>query len=202
MFRTGYKCITLRRERADIISVERGDMPKELMSSIREIPDFPKKGILFYDVTTLFSDARSFRRSIDMFAHRYIDNRPDVFVGIEARGFIIASALAYALGTGVVLIRKPGKLPHKTYKQAYELEYGTNEVEIHQDALKQGEKVVLVDDLLATGGTLHAGAELIKQVGGEIVEMACIVELTFLGGRKKLKDYPLHTLIKYDSEEC
>ncbi len=173
-------------------------MPEELKANIREIPDFPKKGILFYDVTTLFSDARSFRRTIDMFAHRYIDDKPDFFVGIEARGFIVASALAYALGTGVVLVRKPGKLPYKTHKVSYDLEYGSNEIEIHQDALAKGQKVVLVDDLLATGGTLLAAAELVEKLGAEVVEMACTVELTFLNARKKLSKYKIHSLLKYE----
>ncbi|MBI5814523.1 MAG: adenine phosphoribosyltransferase [Nitrospinae bacterium] len=173
-------------------------MPGDLQSSIRQIPDFPKKGILFYDITTMFSDARAFRRAIDMLVHRYIDRRPDVFAGVEARGFLVASALAYALGSGVVLIRKPGKLPAKTYKVAYSLEYGTNEIEIHQDAIKTGQRVVVVDDLLATGGTIHAAAELVKLAGGAVEELAFIIELTFLKGRDKLKNYEVHSLIKYD----
>ncbi|MBI4665401.1 MAG: adenine phosphoribosyltransferase [Nitrospinae bacterium] len=173
-------------------------MPSDLKQSIREVPDFPKKGILFYDITTLFSDARAFRRSVDMLVHRYVNWRPDIFVGIESRGFIIASALAYALGTGVVLIRKPGKLPWKTYKMAYELEYGKNEIEIHQDAITPGQKVVIVDDLLATGGTINAAAELVKKVGGDIQELAFFVELTFLKGRDKIPGYNVHSLIKYD----
>lgn len=173
-------------------------MPHEIKSVIREIPDFPKPGILFYDITTLFSDARAFRRAVDMLAHRYIDRRPDIFVGVEARGFIVASALAYALGTGVVIIRKPGKLPYKTHKAAYDLEYGSNEIEIHQDALEQGQNVVLVDDLLATGGTMEAAASLVRKLGGEVREMAFLIELTALNGRKRLKDYEVHSLIKYD----
>ncbi len=173
-------------------------MPGELKRVIREIPDFPKKGILFYDITTLFSDARSFRRTIDMFAHRYVDRRPDVFVGVEARGFLVASALAYALGTGVVVIRKPGKLPHKTHKVSYDLEYGSNEVEIHQDALEKGQSIVLVDDLLATGGTIKAAAELVERTGASVMEMAFIVELSFLRGREQINDYEIHSLIKYD----
>ena len=173
-------------------------MPQELKKTIREIPDFPKPGILFYDVTTLFSDARAFRRSVDMFVHRYIDKKPDIFVGVEARGFLIASALAYALGTGVVVIRKPGKLPYKTHKVSYDLEYGSNEIEIHQDALHKGQKVVLVDDLLATGGTINAAAELVNKLGAEIMEMSFFVELSFLKGRDKLKDYNIHSLVKYE----
>ena len=173
-------------------------MPQELKKTIREIPDFPKPGILFYDITTLFSDARAFRRSVDMFVHRYIDKKPDIFVGVEARGFLIASALAYALGTGVVVIRKPGKLPYKTHKVSYDLEYGSNEIEIHQDALHKGQKVVLVDDLLATGGTINAAAELVNKLGAEIMEMSFFVELSFLKGRDKLKDYNIHSLVKYE----
>lgn len=173
-------------------------MPHELKKAIREIPDFPKKGILFYDITTLFSDARAYRRAIDMFVHRYIDHRPDIFVGVEARGFLIASALAYALGTGVVVIRKPGKLPYKTHKVSYNLEYGSSEIEIHQDAIEKGQRVVLVDDLLATGGTIRASAELVEKVGGDIIEMAFFVELTSLKARDTLKDYNIHSLVKYE----
>jgi len=173
-------------------------MPLELKKSIREIPDFPKKGILFYDITTLFSDARAFRRSMDMLVHRYIDRKPDLFVGVEARGFIIAAALAYALGTGVIVIRKPGKLPHKTHKKSYDLEYGSNEIEIHQDAIEKDQRVVLVDDLLATGGTMEASAHLVEQTGGKIQEIAFLVELSFLRGRERLGDYDVHSLVKYD----
>lgn len=176
-------------------------MSEELKKSIREIPDFPKKGILFYDITTLFSHASSFRRAMDMLIYRYIENRPDLFVGIEARGFIVASALAYALNTGVAVVRKPGKLPFRTFKQSYDLEYGSNEVEIHQDAVAPGQRVVIVDDLIATGGTLEAAGKLVEKLGGEIMEMACIVELNFLDGRKKLGKYKLHSLVTYDSEE-
>ncbi len=173
-------------------------MPLELKKAIREIPDFPKKGILFYDITTLFSDARAFRRSMDMLVHRYIDKKPDLFVGVEARGFIIAAALAYALGTGVIVIRKPGKLPHKTHKKSYDLEYGSNEIEIHQDAIEKDQRVVLVDDLLATGGTMEASAHLVEQTGGKIQEIAFLVELSFLRGRERLGDYDVHSLVKYD----
>ena len=173
-------------------------MPQELKKTIREIPDFPKPGILFYDITTLFSDARAFRRAVDMFVHRYIDRKPDIFVGVEARGFLIASALAYALGTGVVVIRKPGKLPYKTHKVSYDLEYGSNEIEIHQDALHKGQNVVLVDDLLATGGTINAAADLVNKLGANVIEMSFFVELSFLKGRDKLKDYDIHSLVKYE----
>ncbi|HJM82646.1 MAG TPA: adenine phosphoribosyltransferase [Nitrospinota bacterium] len=176
-------------------------MPEQLKKAIREIPNFPKEGILFYDLTTLFSDPLAFRKTIDIFVNCYTDVRPDVFVGIEARGFVLASALAYALKTGVILVRKPGKLPYKTYKESYELEYGTNEIEIHQDAIKPGQKVVIVDDLLATGGTLEAAAKLVEKVGGNILELACIVELTFLPGRARLEKYKLRSLLTYDNEK-
>ncbi len=173
-------------------------MPADLKKVIREIPDFPQKGILFYDITTLFADARAFRRSMDMFVHRYVDRKPDLFVGVEARGFLIASALAYALGTGVVVIRKPGKLPYKTNKISYDLEYGSNEVEIHQDAIQKGQSVVLVDDLLATGGTMNAAAQLVEDLGGEVRELAFMVELAFLNGRSKIDRHDIHSLVKYD----
>ncbi len=176
-------------------------MPEKLKKSIREIPDFPQKGILFYDVTTLFSDPVAYRRAMDMLIYRYVDSRPDTFVGVEARGFVVASALAYALGTGVTLVRKPGKLPYKTYSESYDLEYGTNEIEIHQDALEPGQKTVIIDDLLATGGTLEAAAKLVEKVGAEVMELACIVELTFLPGRERLGKYKLHSLVTYDSED-
>jgi adenine phosphoribosyltransferase len=176
-------------------------MADELKKHIREIPDFPKEGILFYDITTLFSNATAFRRAMDMLIYRYVDDKPTLFVGIEARGFLVASALAYALNTGIAVVRKPGKLPFKTFKESYDLEYGSNEVEIHQDAVAPGQKVVIVDDLIATGGTFEAAAKLVEKLGGEIIELACIVELTFLPGREKLSKYKLHSLVTYDSED-
>ena len=182
-------------------SSEGAFMPDKIKQSIREIPNFPKPGILFYDVTTLFADALSYRRAIDMLVYRYIEKKPDMFVGIEARGFLIASTLAYALGTGVAVIRKPGKLPYKTYQESYALEYGTDKIEMHVDAVKPGQKVVVVDDLLATGGTLEAAAKLVERAGASVMELACIVELTFLPGRKKLSKYQVHSLVSYDSEE-
>lgn len=176
--------------------MERG-MIAELKNKIRDIPDFPKKGILFKDITTLLSDAKSFRQAIDILSHRYIGRHIDLVVGIEARGFIVGAALAYALNTGVILIRKPGKLPYITHKTAYELEYGTNEIEIHKDAIKSGQKILIVDDLLATGGTVHAATKLVKELKGEIEELAFLVELTFLKGREKLKDYEVYSLIQF-----
>jgi len=176
-------------------------MPEQIKKSIREIPNFPKEGILFYDITTLFADPLSYRRAMDMLIYRYLENKPDMFVGIEARGFLIASTLAYALGTGVAIIRKPGKLPFDTFKESYELEYGTDQMEMHVDAVKPGQKVVVLDDLLATGGTLEAAAKLVERAGATVSELACIVELTFLPGRQKLSKYTVHSLVTYDSEE-
>lgn len=172
-------------------------MSEELKAKIREIPDFPKKGILFYDITTLLSDPSGFRQTIDIFSERYQNKKIDNVVGIEARGFTVASALAYNLNTGLTLIRKPGKLPYKTVKKSYELEYGTNEIEIHEDAISPGQKVLLVDDLLATGGTIGAATDLVRQLKGEILECAFIIELAFLNGREKLKDVDIFSIMQY-----
>lgn len=174
-----------------------GSMSEELKAKIREIPDFPKKGILFYDITTLLSDPSGFRQTIDIFSERYQNKKIDNVVGIEARGFTVASALAYNLNTGLTLIRKPGKLPYKTVKKSYELEYGTNEIEIHEDAISPGQKVLLVDDLLATGGTIGAATDLVRQLKGEILECAFIIELAFLNGREKLKDVDIFSIMQY-----
>jgi len=163
---------------------------------IRDIPDFPKKGILFKDLTPLLSDPVSFRRMVDMLAERYEGKNIDMVVGVEARGFIIGAALAYRLGTGVILIRKPGKLPYKTHQTIYELEYGTDQLEIHQDAIQPGQKVVIADDLLATGGTMKAAVDLVGNFDGEIVECAFLVELAFLKGREKL-DSPVFSLMSF-----
>jgi adenine phosphoribosyltransferase len=163
---------------------------------IRDIPDFPKKGILFKDLTPLLSDPVSFRRMVDMLAERYEGKNIDMVVGVEARGFIIGAALAYRLGTGVILIRKPGKLPYKTHHTIYELEYGTDQLEIHQDAIQPGQKVVIADDLLATGGTMKAAVDLVGNFDGEIVECAFLVELAFLKGREKL-DSPVFSLMSF-----
>lgn len=172
-------------------------MEIDLKSKIRDIPDFPKPGIVFKDITTLIQDSEAFQLSIDMLAKQHKNNKIDKVVGIEARGFIFGAALAYALNTGFIIIRKPGKLPYRTIKQTYELEYGTDEIEIHEDAVKSGERILLVDDLLATGGTMAAAAELISKIGGEIVGISVVIELSFLHGREKLKDYNIHSLLKY-----
>ena len=169
----------------------------ELKQRIRGIPDFPKAGILFRDITPLLADGRAFRQTVDSIGGRYLDRKIDVVVGVEARGFILAAALAYKLGAGNVLIRKPGKLPYKTNRATYALEYGTDTLEIHKDAIQPGQRVVVADDLLATGGTISAAAELVQQQGGEIVELAFMIELTELKGRERLKGLPVFSLLQY-----
>jgi len=172
-------------------------MTEELKKSIRNIPDFPKKGILFKDITTLCKDALSFQRTVDLLGHRYVGKGIELVVGVEARGFVIGAALAYKIGAGVVLVRKPGKLPHKTHKTSYSLEYGEDTLEIHQDAIEKGQKVIIADDLLATGGTAGAVVELIKGMGAEIEECAFIIELEELKGREKLGGCPTFSLLKF-----
>lgn len=169
----------------------------ELKNIIRDVPDFPKKGILFKDITTLLSDGRSFHRMVDLIAHRYVGQHIDQIVGVEARGFVLGSALAYKLGAGITLVRKPGKLPYKTRKVTYELEYGTDSLEIHEDAFKPGDRVIIADDLLATGGTVAAVVELVEGLGANIVECAFMTELEFLHGRKRLPDGKVFSLLKF-----
>jgi len=173
-----------------------------IKSKIRTIPNYPKKGIMFRDITTLLKDPVGFRLVIDSLTQRYIDAEYnfDSIVGIESRGFIIGSALAYTLGKGFIPIRKKGKLPAEVVAQEYELEYGTDRIEIHKDALRKGERVILVDDLLATGGTALASAALIEKLGGIVVEMAFIVDLKDVGGRKKILDkgYRVFALTEFD----
>ncbi len=171
---------------------------ESLKAIIRDIPDFPRQGIIFKDITPLLADPDSFAKVIDTLKDRYKDKKIDAVAGIEARGFVFASSLAYALGCGVVIIRKPGKLPYKTFQKTYALEYGEDTVEIHQDAFKSGQNVVLLDDVLATGGTMAATADLIRsnfQVN--LVEVAFIIELDFLKGRKKLDGLPLYSMIHF-----
>jgi len=170
---------------------------EDLRSVIRDIPDFPKKGIVFKDITTLLADAKSFHRMIDLIAHRYIGQKVDQVVGVEARGFILGAALAYKLGTGITLVRKPGKLPYKTIQKTYELEYGTDTLEIHEDAFAHGDRVVVADDLLATGGTVAAVVELVRECGAEIVECAFLAELEFLNGRQRLPTNKVFSLLKF-----
>jgi len=175
-----------------------------IKSKIRTIPDYPKKGIMFRDITTLIKDPVGFRLVIDSLAQRYIhaDFQFDTIVGIESRGFIIGAALAYALGKGFIPIRKKGKLPAEVVSQEYALEYGTDKIEIHKDALRKGERVILVDDLLATGGTALASAELIEKLGAKVVEMSFIVDLPDVGGKKKLheKGYRVFALTEFEGD--
>ena len=169
----------------------------DLTKYIRDIPDFPKPGILFKDITPLLGDQQAFKECIEHFVQRYKSMNLDKVVGIEARGFIFAGALAFALGIGMVPIRKPGKLPYHTISETYELEYGTDAMEMHNDAIQHGEKILLFDDLLATGGTLAAASRLIEKLGGEIVEIATLIELTFLNGREKISQYPYYTVMQF-----
>ena len=169
----------------------------ELKNIIRDVPDFPKKGIIFKDITTLLSDGRSFHRMVDLIAHRYVGQRIDKIVGVEARGFVLGSALAYKLGAGITLVRKPGKLPYKTRKVTYDLEYGTDTLEIHEDAFRAGDRVIIADDLLATGGTVSAVVKLVEGLGAEIIECAFMTELEFLHGRDKLPAGKVFSLLKF-----
>ena len=170
----------------------------ELKKLIREIPNYPKPGILFYDITTLLKDQKGFHLLVDQLCQHYIGKRVDVVAGIEARGFIFAPALAYRLGAGFVPIRKPKKLPWKTASVSYQLEYGTDQLEIHQDAVKSGQRVLVCDDLLATGGTASAATSLVKKLDGEVAGAAFAVELSFLNGRSKLTGFDVFSLLKYD----
>jgi adenine phosphoribosyltransferase len=168
---------------------------------IRKIPSFPKEGILFYDVTTLFEDAECFKKMIDEMCQKYEGQKIDKVVGIDARGFLLASTIAYKLGAGVSVVRKKGKLPYKAKQASYEKEYGPDTIEMHEDTIKSGEKVVIVDDILATGGTMLATIDLVKQMSGEIMGIDFIINLSFLPGLEKLKGYPVSYLIEYDNEE-
>jgi len=169
----------------------------DLKSFIRDIPDFPKPGIIFKDICPLLQSPQAFSYVIDDFTRRYQGKRVDVVVGIESRGFIFGAPLAYRLGSGLALVRKVGKLPSTVIRAEYALEYGNNTIEMHDDAISPGQRVVLVDDLLATGGTMSAAVELVKRLGGEIVGISFVVELTFLNGRQALKDYDVVSLIAF-----
>ena len=171
---------------------------EDLKKLIREVPDFPKPGILFYDITTLLKDKCGFRAVIDGLKYHYREAQVDIVLGIEARGFIFAPALAYALGAGFVPIRKPKKLPAECVTVTYDLEYGTDTLEMHKDAIGSGCRVLVVDDLLATGGTAAAAARMVENVGGSVVGMGFVVELTFLDGRKKLAGHDVFSLLQYD----
>ena len=171
-----------------------------LEKSIRNIPDFPKPGILFRDVTTLIQNKVAFKKSVDLLAKKYKGKGFDKVVGVEARGFIFSAAVAHKINAGFVPVRKKGKLPYKTISTTYELEYGTDTLEIHQDAIAPGEKVLIIDDLLATGGTVKAVTELVNQLGGKIAGIGFVIELVDLHGKDKLKEYPLYSLIKFQGE--
>ncbi len=167
---------------------------------IRDVPDFPKPGIVFKDITTLTKDPAGLRATVDAMADRYANANVDLVVGIESRGFVFGAAVAYRMGVGFIPARKPGKLPAETVRAEYELEYGTDAIEIHRDAISRGQRVLIVDDLLATGGTAAAAAELVEELGGEIVAFAFLIDLTFLNGRDKLGGYEVFSLIEYGSE--
>src|ERR687898_1298413 len=162
---------------------------ESIRQAIRDIPDFPKPGIVFKDITPLLGNGLLFAKTIDVLAERYRDQKVDTVLGIESRGFIVGAALAYKLGAGFCVVRKPGKLPYDTHRASYELEYGTDSLEIHVDALPARARVIIVDDLIATGGTAAATAQLVSRVGGTVVECAFVIELSFLNGREKLKPH-------------
>ena len=170
---------------------------ENLKQLIREVPDWPRPGILFYDITTLLKDKAGFRQLIDAFAGHYASQQLAQVLGIEARGFIFGPALAYRLGTGFVPVRKPNKLPAETARVTYDLEYGTDALEIHRDAIRPGDRVLIVDDLLATGGTAGACVRLVRELGGTVAGVAVVVELEFLGGRAKLGGIDVFALLKY-----
>ncbi len=170
---------------------------EDLRNAIRDVPDFPEKGVLFKDITTLLKEGSLFREAVDLMAESFAGKGIDLVVCVEARGFIFGSAIAYKLGAGVVPVRKEGKLPCRTRKVSYSLEYGVASVEIHEDAVVPGSRVLIVDDLLATGGTLAAAVDLVRQYGGVIEAVAVLIELDFLNGREKLKDVPVWSLIHY-----
>ncbi len=170
---------------------------EELKKLIRDVPDFPKKGIIFKDITTLLQNGPIFKKAIDSILNHYKDKKIDKIVAIESRGFIIGAPLAYKLHVGIIPIRKKGKLPYKTVNETYELEYGTDTLEAHEDAIKPGERILIVDDLLATGGTSNATVKVVKKLKGKIVGIAFLIELTFLNGIKQFREYDVFSLIKY-----
>jgi adenine phosphoribosyltransferase len=173
---------------------------EELKRYIRNVPNFPKQGIVFRDITTLLKDKKAFQKISDILHEQYADKSIDKVVGIESRGFVVGAVLAHRLGAGFVPIRKPGKLPSEKIRQDYQLEYGTDAVEIHNDSITLGDRVLLHDDLLATGGTMEASAKLIEKLGGTIVGISFLIELAFLKGRERLKGYDVFSIISYDSE--
>ncbi len=171
-----------------------------IRKAIRDIPNFPKPGIVFKDITPLLADGKLFSQTIDVLADRYRGQKIDTVLGIESRGFIIGAPLAYKLGAGFSIVRKPGKLPYKTHSASYELEYGTDSIEIHVDGISKSARVLIADDLIATGGTAAATADLVTRLGGTVVECAFVIELSFLKGREKLKPHGVFSLVQYDSE--
>ena len=169
----------------------------DLKELIRDVPDFPKKGIIFKDITTLLKDKDAFKEAVDKLAEECEEKKIDTVVAVEARGFIFGGVLAYKLGAGFVPLRKPGKLPYKTIKETYELEYGTDTLEVHEDAIKSGDNVLVIDDLLATGGTSLATVKLVEKLGGNVSKIVFLIDLTFLKGAEKLKGYDVSSLMKY-----
>ena len=169
----------------------------DLKDLIRDVPDFPKKGIIFKDITTLLKDKDAFKEAVDKLAEECKGKKTDIVVAVEARGFIFGGVLAYKLGAGFVPLRKPGKLPYKTIKETYELEYGTDTLEIHEDAIKNGENVLIIDDLLATGGTSLATVKLVEKLGGNVSKIVFLIDLAFLKGSEKLDGYDVSSLITY-----
>ncbi len=169
----------------------------DLAKMIRDVPDFPKEGIVFKDITTLIKDPQAFKKVIDLLTERYTGRQIDLVVAVEARGYIFGAPVAYKLGAGFVPVRKEGKLPAETVREEYELEYGTDSVEMHRDAIQPGQKVLIVDDLVATGGSAAATARLVERLGGEVVGIAFLIELTFLKGVERLKGYDVFTVIEY-----
>ena len=168
-----------------------------LKDHIRHVPDFPKKGILFYDITTLLNDPKGLQDTVDALAAPYMGEDIDQVVGIESRGFILGAAVAHALGSGFIPIRKPGKLPSATHKESYELEYGTDALEIHVDAFAKDHRILIVDDVLATGGTARAALDLVRKAGGKVIGAAFLIELNFLNGRAKLAGEPVYSVLQY-----
>ncbi len=175
-------------------------MPEKLKKIIRNIPDFPKKGITFRDITPLIGNKETFKFVTDAFRERYRDKKIDYIISVESRGFLFGAALAYVIGAGLIPVRKKGKLPYQTHEVSYDLEYGKDTLEIHKDAFEEGKRVLILDDLLATGGTTRATIDLVGKLGGEVVEAAFVIELEFLKGREKIKDVPVFSLVKYDKE--
>jgi adenine phosphoribosyltransferase len=173
---------------------------EDIRRAIRDIPDFPKPGIVFKDITPLFANGPLFAKTINILADRYRDQRIDTVLGIESRGFIVGAALAYRLNAGFSVVRKPGKLPYNTHTASYDLEYGTDSLEIHIDAIPANARVVIADDLIATGGTAAATAKLVSKLSGKVVECAFVIELSFLKGRDKLQPYDVFSILQYDGE--